>query len=370
MTTVEGEVLRLVRRRGTLPADEVIDLALYGDDGFYSAGGRAGRRGDFLTSPEVGPLFGVLFGRALDGWWRGLGRPDPFVVVEAGAGIGTLARSVLAAAPECSPALRWVCVERSAPLRAQAASILAVEPPIHVLGGAAAGGPLVTVLDDLPAGPVTGVVLANELLDNLPPVIVERTAGGWAEVRVGEDHGCLVEVLAPSPEMTRAAERWAPGASVGSRVPLARQAARWLAQARASLEAGWVVCVDYGAATTAELGERGFDGWLRTYRAHGRGGGWLEGLGTQDITCDVPADQLQPSTIEPQAAWLRWLGIDALAAESRGTWHERAAIGDLAALRARSLVAEAQALTDEAGLGAFLVLTWPGGPTPEGTRTA
>ncbi len=360
----------MVRRRGAVSADEVIDLGLYSEGGFYAGSGRAGRRGDFLTSPEVGPLFGMLVGRALDGWWRDLDRPDPFVVVEAGAGIGTLARSVLGSAPECSPALRWVCVERSAPLRAQAASALAVEPPAHVLGGAAGGGPVVTVLQDLPAGPFTGVVLANELLDNLPPVIAERTASGWAEVRVGEDHGRLVEVLAPSPEVARAAERWAPGASVGSRVPLVRQAARWLARARASLEAGWVVCVDYGATTTAELGERGFDGWLRTYRAHGRGGGWLEGLGTQDITCDVPADQLKPSTIERQADWLRRLGIDDLAAEARGTWHERAAIGDLSAMRARSRVAEVEALTDASGLGAFLVLAWTGGPTQGGSRTA
>jgi len=318
----------------------------------------------------VGPLFGVLVGRALDGWWRDLDRPDPFVVVEAGAGIGTLARSVLAAAPECSPALRWVCVERSAPLRAHAASTLPVEPLAHVLGAAAGGGPVVTVLDDLPAGPFTGIVLANELLDNLPPVIAERTAGGWAEVRVGEDQGRLVEVLVPSPEVTRAAQRWASGASVGSRVPLARQAARWVARARASLDAGWVVCVDYGATTTAELAERGFDGWLRTYRAHGRGGGWLEDLGAQDITCDVPVDQLQPSAIELQAAWLNRLGIDDLADEARLAWHSRAAIGDLTALRARSRVNEAEALTDEAGLGAFLVLDWPGGLTPARPATA
>ena len=63
------------------------------------AGGRAGRsRGDFLTSPEVGPLFGAVLARALDGWWDDLGRPDPFVVVDAGAGPGTLARSILARA--------------------------------------------------------------------------------------------------------------------------------------------------------------------------------------------------------------------------------------------------------------------------------
>ncbi len=354
-------MLGLVRRRGAVPADEVIDLALYSDGGFYGAGGSAGRRGDFLTSPEVGPLFGVLVGRALDGWWQALDEPDPFVVVEGGAGAGALARSVLAAGPACSPALRWVCVERAARLRVTASATLPVEPPAQVLGGPSRGGPVVTVVDDLPRGPFTGVVLANELLDNLPPVIAERTEAGWGEVRVGEEAGRLVELVVPSAELARPLARWAGGAPPGSRVPLARRADRWVERAKASLDAGWVVCIDYGAPTTAELAERGFAGWLRTYRGHGRGGGWLDDLGRQDITFDVPADQLQPATIEPQAEWLRRLGIDELTGTARHAWQERAAIGDLMALRARSRVAEAAALTDEGGLGRFLVLSWPVG---------
>ena len=60
-----------------------MDSALYGESGFYSAGGRAGRRGDFLTSPEVGPLFGVVGARALDAEWERLGRPTDFTVVDA-----------------------------------------------------------------------------------------------------------------------------------------------------------------------------------------------------------------------------------------------------------------------------------------------
>ena len=52
-------------------------------------GGSAGRRGDFLTSPEVGPLFGAVLARYLDAVWERLDRPDPFTVVDAGAGPGT-----------------------------------------------------------------------------------------------------------------------------------------------------------------------------------------------------------------------------------------------------------------------------------------
>ena len=80
-----------------------MDAALYGDGGFYRTGGRAGRRGDFITSPEVGPLFGLCVGRAIDGAWDRLGRPARFPVVEHGAGPGTLARGVLAAPLACRP---------------------------------------------------------------------------------------------------------------------------------------------------------------------------------------------------------------------------------------------------------------------------
>src|SRR5438309_1141925 len=201
---MSGEVAELVaeraRRFGPLPYDEVLELALYHPElGFYARGGGAGRGADFLTSPEVGPLFGCVVARALDAWWEELGRPDPYVVVEAGAGAGTLARDVLAAAPTCGPALRYVLVERSAPLRARQRGRLPLEPPRQVLGPVVSGqdsdegahavpgiGPLVTSLGELPTGPFIGVILANELLDNLPVRILERTHNSWSEVRVTE----------------------------------------------------------------------------------------------------------------------------------------------------------------------------------------
>ena len=101
-----------------MPFRRFLDVALYDvDHGFYRSGGQAGRRGDFLTSPEVGPLFGHVVARALDAEWDRLGHPDPFTVVDAGAGPGTLARAVLAARPRCAEAMEYVAVESSAAQR-------------------------------------------------------------------------------------------------------------------------------------------------------------------------------------------------------------------------------------------------------------
>jgi len=102
------------------------------------------------------------------------------VVVEAGAGRGTLAAAVRAAG---YPG-RYVCVERSATLRAAAAERL----------------PGVEVVADLPPGPLDGVVVANELLDNLPFVLLEREAEGWLEVRVGPGPAEVLTLYGPQGE--------------------------------------------------------------------------------------------------------------------------------------------------------------------------
>jgi SAM-dependent MidA family methyltransferase len=265
---------------------------------------------------------------------------DAPVVVEAGAGRGALAASVRAAGFDG----RYVCVERSPALRAAAAERV----------------PGVEVVDRLPEVPSDGVVLANELLDNIPFDLLQRGPDGWLEVRF--DPGPAEELVPASDDDAALAGRLAPDAPVGGRVPLQRGAASWLRSALGVVRRGRVVVVDY-ADTTPSLARRPWLDWVRTYRAHGRGGHPLEAPGTQDVTCEVAVDQLAvlvwpPDRDTSQADWLRGHGIDDLVAGARAAWHERAHLGDLEALKARSRVGEADALTDRTGLGGFRVLEW------------
>jgi SAM-dependent MidA family methyltransferase len=220
-------------------------------------------------------------------------------------------------------------------------------------------GPLITSLTELPVGPFEGVVLANELLDNLAFRLLERGQAAWSEVRVD---GNLRELTVEAPpDSATEAERLAPEAPVGGRIPLQHQARAWLRSAMAMLYRGRVVVVDY-ADTTPSMAMRPWTAWVRTYRRHGRGGAPLEHLGDQDVTCEVAVDQLArvrpPSSDRSQAEFLAAHGLEELAGAARRYWAERAHIGDLDALAARSRIGEAAALTDPSGLGAFRVLEW------------
>jgi SAM-dependent MidA family methyltransferase len=381
---LEAKISARIRREGSISFADFQAMALYDEpDGFFAAGGGAGRSGsDFVTSPEVGTLFGRLVARHLDEAWRVLGEPEPFVVVEAGAGRGQLAADVLRAEPACAPALRYVLVERSARLRADQREHLTLEPADEALGPFAhradpdeapivvpGSGPIVSGLDDLPAMALDGVVIANELLDNLPVHLVERADGSWLEVRVGlddDDHLCETLVPAP-PELASEADHVSAGADVPDRgrLPVPVAITEWLERVAALLDRGEVLLVDY-ADDVRGLVQRGQTEWLRTYAGHGRGAAPFDAPGRQDITCDVPIEFLRWASERAgftiasettQAEWLAGLGIDELVAEGDDTWRARAHLGDLEAVAGRSRGVEAAALTDPTGLGAHRVVT-------------
>lgn len=364
-----------IRREGPVPFSVFMDEALYGPEGFYTSGGGAGRRRDFITSPEVGPLFGAVLARALDTWWNELGRPSPFMVAECGAGPGTLCRDILRAEPACAVELRYLLVDAAEPMRAlHLTHRLPIVVPSELLGQidtteegdhvvARAQGPLVASVAALPDAAMH-VVLANELLDNLAFDVARRGTDRWEEIRVGVDADGNFQPMSIDLDPGRDGVlcRLAPGAPAGATLPLPHAAVAWVGAAHASLDAGGgrVVVIDYGA-TMAELTTRD-GGWLRTYRGHERGLDPFAAAGSCDITADVAVDfvglEHLASSVTTQRQFLEDHGIGEVVADARRTWRERAAIGDLAALAARSRVGEADALLDQSGLGAFVVMQW------------
>jgi len=318
---------------------DVVELALYHrDHGFYATGGHAGRRGDFLTSPEVGPLFGHVVANAIDAEWDRLGRPDTFAVVDWGAGPGTLLRSILRAEPRCRGALRPIAVERSAAQRALHADEV---ESVAELGA----------IEDLPDA---GLIIANELLDNLAFTPVTIVAGDVFPARV--DHRVvddqLVEVF-DDRNVDLSVAMFSPGSERAVWQP---EAAAWLRAAFTMFGRGRIVCIDY-ARTVSEAVD------IRTYAEHGAAGSPLAELGTKDVTVDLDLEQLQLAVkaaeeVSSQEEWLVRHGIGELVEEGKGIWQATAAAGTLESLIARSRIRESEALLEPSGLGGFTVAEW------------
>lgn len=346
--------------------DAFVDEALYGVDGFYRRHGRPDGRGDFVTSPTTGGLFGRCLATYIDGLWDLHGCPERWVVLDYGAGLGALSRSIIAAKPRCAAALELVMVESSNRWAAEHADVIEA--------GRRAG---VSVRVAAPTGPGSdpqsswpelspgsgrssfgGVILANELLDNLAPRVLRRGPSGWEEMWVvGTEPEPQWRAVADPADWDEAVQR---AGETGRAFARHESAVGWVNAALSSLSVGAVVVFDYGALSTAELAVRG--DWLRTYSAHGVGTDPLASPGRCDITVDIGFDQLPGDPVlSTQAEFLTSCGIDAAvrqASATRDRYLETGAARDLGWATACSTVIEAERLCDSAGLGAFLVAEW------------
>jgi SAM-dependent MidA family methyltransferase len=356
---LKDRLVERIRSDGPIGFDAFMDAALYQPEGGYFTAGplRSVKAGDFLTSPEVSPMFGETLAVFVDGERRRLGDPPRFTLVEAGAGSGTLLAPLLAAvdgrveawAVEASPAAR-----RS------------LEPVVP--------GRAVDSLEQL-APSFPGVVIANEMLDNLPSAMAVRTPTGWDEWLVGETDGVLALMTAPARlEVASWADRFAGPVTTGSIVEVQRAAGAWLESALRLLEAGSVLVIDYGDTAEGLLPRR-VQGTIRTYRAHHLGPDPLDEPGATDITADVNFTALVAVAEEAGAAveihrqddFLSGLGLRTRLSELRHQELELARSDDaVARLRVRSRRTEAETLLHPRGLGDFKVMVARVGNQPAG----
>ena len=367
-TSVAERIAQRIHRGGPIPFDAFVDEALYGDGGFFTGDARRRSSGSRLRhQPRDRP---ALRRPGRPGVGSLLGRPRrPRSVLRGRGGRGPWApgrrRARLAASVRAGAALRAGRALRRPPRRAarragaragRGRARPAARGRRRRLDASPRGsGPVATSLPDLPAIPLSGVVFANELLDNLPFRVVERTADGWSEVRVGVAGDAFVEDLVPASDdlaveaehvaASSRADRWPPARAdrrtrvapvVRVRPPARRAHRRRLRRDRGGARrAGRARLAAHVPAATSAARRRSSI------------------PGEQDITADVPVEYLVHTasraglTLElecTQAEWLRDLGVDDLVADARAQWDERAHIGDLEALRHRSRITEAAAL--------------------------
>lgn len=282
-TVAERAIRRRIARSGPITFAEYMARALYGTGGYYT---RSGARVDYYTSPQVHPAFGALLAVQLFHFWRLLERPDPFYVIEVGAGDGLLGRDICNAAahlPEgFGGSLRYVAVDRALGSTSDRGSA-----PDRVAGDALR----------LPFRNVTGCVISNELLDALPVHRVRMENGVLRELYVGIEsdvadgyEGQLVEISGdPStPDLERRLAGLGLNLADGQTAEICLLLNDWAASVASALDIGFVLTIDYGreAPDLYDPVQRPH-GTLVTYRSHRQTDMPLVDAGRQDITAQV-----------------------------------------------------------------------------------
>lgn len=288
-----------IRKSGAISFARFMELALYcPETGYYEKKPDIlGRRGDFITSVSVGSLFGELLACQFAEWAaEGVGAKDSWLLVEAGAHNGQLARDILA----------WLRAHR--PAGAAELAYLIVEPSEvrrswqhKSLADFAGQVQWVSQLTDLPEAPLRPMILfANELLDAFPvhrygwdaarkswfewTVVLAGDTFAWARndrpaglpSRLSALPAPLLEVLPPgyTVEASPAAEAW------------------WSAAAR-SLQRGKLLTIDYGYQAGELLSPARLAGTARAYHGQQVSNDLLARPGEQDLTSHVNFSAIQ-----------------------------------------------------------------------------
>lgn len=278
---------QIIAAGGSLPFWNFMELALYAPGlGYYSAGAtKFGPAGDFITAPELSPLFAACVADALTPALQQLGPDAEFV--EVGGGSGAFAETALAKllANDALPA-RYAILEPSADLRERQREHLQQRLPPLLFE-------LVTWLDGPPAEPWKGVLFANEVIDALPtPRFVIRDGEVFEEHVALDGEGRFLRTDRPADPMLAAAvrhvERQLPEPfAEGYRSELLAQLPYWLQAVIGGLQEGAMLFVDYGYARGEYYQPQRRDGTLRAFRQHHLVGDVFAYPGLQDITASV-----------------------------------------------------------------------------------
>ena len=288
-----SEVIRQrIRREGPLPFATYADLALYHPEfGYYTrADQRSGKHGDFITSVDFGASLGTLLAEQCSEMWRHLDS-ESFDLVEAGAGNGRLSRNILDAI-SCTDASFYEATSLHLIERSQAArDSQSKELKCHQ-------SRLASSDTTLPASDsITGVILANELLDAFAPHILVMTDNDLQEVYIdSESNGSFVERLGPlSNSRVRAhVEEQEIDIKPGWRIEVTPEVETWVQNAVRVLQRGFLLLIDYGYKATELYSAAHSQGTVATYSRHQvetakttTAHPWLIEPGSRDITSHV-----------------------------------------------------------------------------------
>jgi SAM-dependent MidA family methyltransferase len=280
---------------GQISFAEYMQAALYAPGlGYYSAGTtKFGEAGDFITAPEVSPVFGGVFARQCAGVFADIESPS---ILEFGAGSGKLAADILSTLAELGalPQGGYQILEVSADLRERQESHLRSKVPELA--------DCVTWLDRLPAEH-SGVIVANEVLDALPVERFIRRKDGIAQLCVGIEDDVFVLRERDAPDNLIAAVS-AIEAELGAQLAdgfaseVCLAAPQWVGDIARILNQGIAFLFDYGVSRREYYAAERSGGWLRCHYRHHAHDDPLILPGIQDLTSWVDFSAVAEAAVD------------------------------------------------------------------------
>jgi SAM-dependent MidA family methyltransferase len=294
-----------------------MDLALHCPGlGYYGGGARkfgaSDEGGDFVTAPELTPLFGQTLAAQIG---QVMAASEP-VLMEVGAGSGRLAADLLSALDSTGQLPdRYLILELSGELRARQRETIAAEAPALL--------DRVTWLDELPES-FSGCVVANELLDAMPVHALAWRSDGLMERGVAFAGDRFAWAERPAPDyLAQAAAILPVTAPYESEIGLA--AAGWVAEWGRRLKRGALLLLDYGLPRHEYYHPGRNGGTLRCHYRHRAHDELFSWPGLSDITAHVDFTAVAETG--------HGAGLDVLGYTSQASFLINLGLGELLAAR-------------------------------------
>ncbi|MCD6038980.1 MAG: hypothetical protein K0S27_380 [Gammaproteobacteria bacterium] len=268
---------------GSISFARFMELALYAPGlGYYSAGQRKiGKEGDFVTAPEISPLFSHCVARQCKQILSVLKKGD---ILEIGAGTGVFAKDILLELEALNSLPEYYFIlEVSAELRARQEELLGSHC-LHLLDR-------IIWLDSLPETAINGIIIANEVMDALPVHCFKIKNHAIQERCViwDKDHFNWLLTAPTAPALlqrgTMLLQDYALADDYESEINLLLPT--WIQSIASILNKGIILLFDYGYSRREYYHAERKKGTLICYHQHRRHEDPFKLIGFQDITAHV-----------------------------------------------------------------------------------
>ena len=281
-------ISKQIKRQGNLPFSKFMEMALYTPElGYYSGSlQKIGRGGDFITAPEVSPIFSRCIARQAAQVLSGLNEPN---IIEFGAGQGTMAKDILLELQSMGQEIhRYFILEISADLKQRQKENLQSALPPELFAK-------IVWLESLPKTPISAVILANEVLDALPferiRIEPDRALQGFVAFNEEKqtfqwDYQNITENRLRT-FTNRLIKHIGEVSELGYETEINLNTKPWLKSLADILSAGMVLLIDYGYSRHEFYQPARVMGTLRCHYQHRAHGNPFFYPGLQDITAHI-----------------------------------------------------------------------------------